>query len=159
MPTAHSAGLLMYRFGAQGVQVLLAHPGGPYWTRKDDGAWTLPKGEYAPGADPLVEAQREFQEETGWPPQGPYLPLGELRQKSGKRIRAWAFEGDCDVAQLRSNTFEMEWPPRSGRMQAFAEIDRAAWFTLQEAYRKLIAGQLPFLDALQEQLRKAGRSA
>lgn len=157
MPTLNSAGLLMYRFGPQGLEVLLAHPGGPYWARKDDGAWTLPKGEYAPGADALAEAQREFLEETGWPSHGPYLPLGELRQKSGKRIHAWAFEGDCDPAQLRSNTFEMEWPPRSGRMQAFPEIDRAAWFSPEEARRKLIAGQVPFIDALQQQLRQAGR--
>jgi predicted NUDIX family NTP pyrophosphohydrolase len=153
----HSAGLLMYRFGPQGLQVLLAHPGGPYWARKDDGAWTLPKGEYPAGADALEEAQREFAEETGWSSQGPYLPLGELRQKSGKRIRAWAFEGDCDAAQLRSNAFEMEWPPRSGRMQAFPEIDRAAWFTPEEARRKLIAGQVPFIDALLLQLQQAGR--
>lgn len=147
----------MYRFGPQGLEVLLAHPGGPYWARKDDGAWTLPKGEHAHGADALAEAQREFLEETGWSSQGPYLPLGELRQKSGKRIHAWAFEGDCDPAQLRSNTFEMEWPPRSGRMQAFPEIDRAAWFSPEEARRKLIAGQAPFIDALQQQLRQAGR--
>lgn len=157
MAMLHSAGLLMYRFGPQGLQVLLAHPGGPYWARKDDGAWTLPKGEYPAGADALGEAQREFLEETGWSSQGPYLPLGELRQKSGKRIRAWAFEGDCDAAQLRSNAFEMEWPPRSGRMQAFPEIDRAAWFTPEEARRKLIAGQAPFIDALLLQLRQAGR--
>lgn len=139
----------MYRPGPQGPEVLLAHPGGPYWARKDEGAWTLPKGECGEGEEPLVAAQREFNEETGFAARGPFLPLGEVRQKSGKRIQAWAFAGECDPAQLQSISFEMEWPPRSGRRQAFVEIDRAAWFSLPEARRKLIAGQLPFLDRLQ----------
>jgi predicted NUDIX family NTP pyrophosphohydrolase len=138
----------MYRLGPHGPEVLLAHPGGPYWARKDEGAWTLPKGECAEGEEPLAAAQREFSEETGFTACGPFLPLGELRQKSGKRIQAWACAGECDPAQLTSNLFEMEWPPRSGRRQSFVEIDRAAWFSLAEARQKLIAGQLPFLDRL-----------
>jgi predicted NUDIX family NTP pyrophosphohydrolase len=146
---ARSAGLLMYRTGPQGTEVLLAHPGGPYWARKDEGAWTLPKGECDEGEEPLAAAEREFIEETGFAVCGPFLPLGEVRQKSGKRIQAWAFAGECDPAQLQSNLFEMEWPPRSGRRQSFVEIDRAAWFSLPEARQKLIAGQLPFLDRLQ----------
>lgn len=139
----------MYRTGPQGTEVLLAHPGGPYWARKDDGAWTLPKGECDEGEEPLAAAQREFTEETGFTACGPFLPLGEVRQKSGKRIQAWAFAGECDPSQLVSNRFEMEWPPRSGRRRSFVEVDRAAWFSLPEARQKLIAGQLPFLDRLQ----------
>ena len=142
----------MYRLGPEGPEVLLAHPGGPYWARKDDGAWTLPKGECGDGEDPLAAAQREFTEETGFAACGPFLPLGEVRQKSGKRILAWAFAGDCDPAQLRSNTFEMEWPPRSGRRTAFVEVDRAQWFSLGEARRKLIEAQLPLLDRLATRL-------
>jgi predicted NUDIX family NTP pyrophosphohydrolase len=146
----------MYRLGPHGPQVLLAHPGGPYWARKDEGAWTLPKGECAEGEEPLAAAQREFSEETGFTACGPFLPLGELRQKSGKRIQAWACAGECDPAQLTSNLFEMEWPPRSGRRQSFVEIDRAAWFSLAEARQKLIAGQLPFLDRLAALLADPG---
>jgi predicted NUDIX family NTP pyrophosphohydrolase len=150
--TIRSAGLLMFRRGTGGTEVLLAHPGGPFWSRRDDAAWTLPKGEIAPGEDPLAAARREFLEETGFPSAPPFLPLGELRQKSGKRISAWAFEGDADPAQLVSNLFEMEWPPRSGRMQSFPEVDRVAWCGPEEARRKLIAGQAPFIDALEEWL-------
>jgi predicted NUDIX family NTP pyrophosphohydrolase len=146
----------MYRLGPHGPEVLLAHPGGPYWARKDEGAWTLPKGECAEGEEPLAAAQREFSEETGFTACGPFLPLGELRQKSGKRIQAWACAGECDPAQLTSNLFEMEWPPRSGRRQSFVEIDRAAWFSLAEARQKLIAGQLPFLDRLAALLADPG---
>lgn len=142
----------MYRHGPRGLEVLLAHPGGPYWVRRDEGSWTLPKGECHDGEDALDAACREFNEETGFTPCGPYLPLGELRQKSGKRITAWAFTGDCDPAALQSNQFEMEWPPRTGRRQSFPEIDRAAWFTLDEARRRLIAGQAGFLDALEQVL-------
>ena len=138
----------MYRHRAGGVEVLLAHPGGPFWTRRDEGAWTLPKGEYDETEAPLDAACREFAEETGYSCEPPYHPLGELRQKSGKRISAWAFEGEADPTLLRSNPFEMEWPPRSGRQQAFPEIDRVAWFSLEEARNKLIAGQAPFIDAL-----------
>jgi predicted NUDIX family NTP pyrophosphohydrolase len=148
VPATRSAGLLMYRLGKGGPEVLLAHPGGPYWRGKDDGAWTLPKGEYLEGEEPLAAAQREFEEETGFTACGPFLPLGELRQKSGKRIQAWAFEGDCDPALLRSNSFEIEWPPLSGQRKTFAEVDQAQWFSVDEARRKLIAGQAAFIDRL-----------
>ena len=142
----------MYRRQGDAVEVLLAHPGGPFWARKDLGAWTLPKGEYDETEAPLEAACREFVEETGFRCHPPFEPLGEVRQKSGKRISAWAFEGDADPAALRSDFFEMEWPPRSGRQQAFPEIDRVAWFGLEEARYKLIPGQAPFLDALTRSL-------
>ena len=150
MPATRSTGLLMFRRLGGSFEELLAHPGGPYWARKDDGAWTLPKGELAEGEDPLAAALREFAEETGFVPAPPYLPLGEVRLKSGKRVSAWAFEGDADPAALTSNMFELEWPPRSGRMRAFPEVDRVQWFSLEEARRKLIAGQAPFIDALEQ---------
>lgn len=160
MAIVRSAGLLMFRRRGGGAEVLLAHPGGPFWARRDEAAWTLPKGEIAAGEDPLDAARREFLEETGFDSRPPFLPLGELRQKSGKRISAWAFEGDADPARLVSNVFEMEWPPRSGRLQPFPEIDRVQWFGLDEARRKLIAGQAPFLDALQRWLlRECGGGA
>ena len=143
-----SAGLLMYRRVQGSLMVLLAHPGGPFWAGKDAGAWTLPKGEYEPPEEALAAAMREFREETGFDPVPPFLPLGEVRLKSGKRISAWAFEGDCVAQDLRSNTFEMEWPPRSGKRQAYAEIDRAGWFTLDEARGKLNAAQSAFLPRL-----------
>lgn len=152
MATIRSAGLLLFRRTGGIPQVLLAHPGGPYWSRRDEASWTLPKGEIGEHEDPLAAACREFQEETGFTPGGPFLPLGECRMKSGKRIQAWAFEGDADPAQLHSNLFEMEWPPRSGRMQSFPEVDRVQWFGLEEARRKLIAAQVPLLDALQQWL-------
>ena len=138
----------MFRRRSGAPEVLLAHPGGPFWSRRDDAAWTLPKGEIGPEEDPLAAARREFLEETGFTSAPPFLPLGELRQKSGKRITAWAFEGDADPADLVSNLFELEWPPRSGRLQSFPEVDRVRWFGLEEARRKLIAGQAPFIDSL-----------
>ncbi|MDB5872014.1 MAG: hypothetical protein JWQ07_1456 [Ramlibacter sp.] len=148
-----SAGLLMYRRTAGGgLQVLLAHPGGPYWAAKDEGAWTLPKGEYTDPEEPLAAGRREFLEETGFDAAPPFLPLGEVAQKSGKRIAAWAFAGDCDPAQLRSNTFEMEWPPRSGRRQTYPEIDRVGWFALDEARRKINTAQAALLDRLEKAL-------
>lgn len=148
-----SAGLLMYRRTPDGVlQVLLAHPGGPFWRAKDDGAWTLPKGEYEDPEQPLDAARREFTEETGFEASAPFLPLGEVVQKSGKRILAWAFAGECDPAQLRCITFEMEWPPRSGRRQSYPEIDRVGWFTPGEARRKLIPAQVPLLERLEQAL-------
>jgi predicted NUDIX family NTP pyrophosphohydrolase len=153
VPIVRSAGLLMFRRRPAGAEVLLAHPGGPYWIRRDEGAWTLPKGEFPPDEEPLAGAIREFREETGFQPAPPYFPLGEARQKSGKRIIAWAFEGDADPAQLRCNLFEMEWPPRSGRIEKFPEVDRAAWFPLEQARVKLIEGQLPFLEALRQWVR------
>jgi predicted NUDIX family NTP pyrophosphohydrolase len=144
-----SAGLLMFRHAAGGeLQVLLAHPGGPFWRNKDDGAWTLPKGEYGDAEEPLAAARREFTEETGFEAQAPFAPLGEVVQKSGKRILAWAAAGDLDPARLRCNSFEMEWPPRSGQRQSFPEIDRIAWFDLETARRKIIPAQAPLLDRL-----------
>ncbi|MGH2680232.1 MAG: NUDIX domain-containing protein [Actinomycetota bacterium] len=149
MPTL-SAGLLVYRRVEGQLEVLLVHPGGPYWARKDDGAWSMPKGEYEPDEDPLGVALREFREETGAEPpdRGPAESLGEIRQPSGKRVSAWALEGDADVSEIRSNTFEMEWPPRSGRTQEFPEVDRGGWFGIEEARRKLLRGQVGFLDRL-----------
>ena len=146
----------MFRRRAGAVEVLLAHPGGPFWTRRDEASWTLPKGEIGPDEDPLAAACREFQEETGFTGTPPFLPLGELRQKSGKRITAWAFEGEADPGRLASNVFELEWPPRSGRLQNFPEIDRVGWFGLDQARGKLIAGQAPFIDTLEQWLAREG---
>ena len=143
----------MYRHTpGQALEVLLAHPGGPFWQRKDEGAWTIPKGEYAAPESALDAARREFTEETGFATAEPFIPLGEIVQKSGKRIAAWAFTGDCDPAQLRCNTFEMEWPRGSGRRQSFAEIDRAQWFTPNDARRKLNPAQAVLIDRLEQAL-------
>ena len=141
---------MLYRGADGGPEVLLVHPGGPYWVKRDDGAWSLPKGEYEPGEDPLEAAVREFDEELGSEPpdRSDAVSLGQLRQPSGKVVSAWALEGDLDVSEIRSNTFEMEWPPRSGRTGEFPEVDRAAWFDLPAARRKLLRGQVGFLDRL-----------
>jgi predicted NUDIX family NTP pyrophosphohydrolase len=148
-----SAGLLMFRRGAGGeLEVLLAHPGGPFWRAKDAGAWSIPKGEYEEPEEPLAAALREWAEETGFDASPPFLALGEVALKSGKRIVAWAFEGDCDPARLRCNTFEMEWPPQSGRLQRFPEIDRAEWFTPDEARVRLHPAQAAFIERLQRLL-------
>jgi predicted NUDIX family NTP pyrophosphohydrolase len=146
-----SAGLLMYRVRADQIsspQVLLVHPGGPYWRNKDDGAWTIPKGEVNKGEDLFAAAIREFTEETGLTPNGSLIPLGEIKHKSGKTVHAWAFIGDCDPAQIHSNTFELEWPPKSGHTQTFPEIDRAGFFDLPTARRKILPSELPLLDRL-----------
>jgi len=140
------------------LEVFLVHPGGPYWTKKDRGAWSIPKGLHKPGEDPLSTARREFEEETGFPASGDFAPLKPLRQPSGKTIQAWAFEGDCDPEALRSNTFVMEWPPRSGRQQEFPEIDRAAWFEIDEAEKKINEGQVGLLKDLQKMIKKNFRS-
>ena len=142
----------MFRRREAGIEVLLAHPGGPFWSARDAGAWTLPKGGVDEGEDPLAAAQREFTEETGFVAQPPFHLLGELKQKSGKRITAWACEGDADPALLRSNPFEMEWPPRSGRLHSYPEVDRVGWFTPDEARAKLLPGQSPFIAALEKLL-------
>ena len=147
-----SAGLLMYRHNGATLEVLLAHPGGPYWAKKDAGAWSLPKGEYAADEAPLVAAQREFTEETGFVAAPPFLPLGEARLASGKVVSAWACAGDVDPLLAVSNTFEMAWPPRSGKMATFPEVDRVAWFDLAQARARINPGQAPFLDALERVL-------
>jgi predicted NUDIX family NTP pyrophosphohydrolase len=153
MATTTSAGILLYRHGASGPEVLLGHMGGPFWARKDDGAWSLPKGEHGPDEEPLAVARREFEEETGSPvPAVDLVPLGECRVTRVKVLTVWACEGDLDAGACRSNTFQLEWPPRSGRMQEFPEIDRAAWFAVDEARAKLVKGQVPFLDRLLGQL-------
>ena len=128
--------------------MFLVHPGGPFWAKKDTGAWSIPKGEFPEGENPLAAARREFEEETGVVADGQFLPLGELKQPSGKVIEAWALEHDFDAAQVRSNTFTIEWPPKSGRMQQFPEVDAGGWFSLPEAEIKLIKGQLEFLARL-----------
>ncbi len=143
-----SAGLLMYRRSGADFSVLLVHPGGPFWANKDLGAWSIPKGECSPDEDPLAVALREFEEETGARPTGTVQPLGEVVQAGGKRVSAWAIEGDFDPAGLVSNTFELVWPPRSGRTARFPEVDRAEWFSPAEAHRKILAGQRAFIDRL-----------
>jgi predicted NUDIX family NTP pyrophosphohydrolase len=146
-----SAGLLLYRRRADALEVLLVHPGGPFWRRRDEGAWTIPKGEIEPAEEPLAAARREFAEETGLSPAGPFRPLPPVRQRGGKQVLAWAVEGDCDPAALRSNTFTMEWPPRTGRQVEFPEIDRAEFFALPVARRKINPAQAGWLDALVEE--------
>jgi predicted NUDIX family NTP pyrophosphohydrolase len=144
-----SAGLLLYRFGPTGLEVLLAHPGGPFWARKDEGVWSLPKGEYEEGADPMAAARREFTEEIGLEvPSGELWPLGQVTQRAGKRVTAWALEGDLDISDSSSNTFEMEWPRGSGRLREFPEVDRVEWLPLAPARSKILTAQEPFLDRL-----------
>jgi predicted NUDIX family NTP pyrophosphohydrolase len=147
---ASSAGILMYRGTRLSLEVLLVHPGGPFWRNKDDGAWSIPKGEINAGENPQDVARREFAEELGSAPAGPLRALGEIRQRGGKRVHAFAVEGDLDIRTVKSNTFEMQWPPKSGRLQTFPEIDRAGWFALSAARTKILEGQLPLLDRLQE---------
>lgn len=139
----------MYREAPSAGELLLVHPGGPFWAKKDAGAWSIPKGEYAPEEDPLTAAKREFAEELGRaPPEGGYLDLGEIVQPSRKRLVVFAIEGDFDPATLASNLFEMEWPPKSGQTQSFPEVDRAQWFAPDEAREKILRGQKPFIDRL-----------
>jgi predicted NUDIX family NTP pyrophosphohydrolase len=150
-----SAGILLYRFQKDGVEVFLVHPGGPFWVNKDKGSWSVPKGEYNDDEDALKAAQREFQEETGLSIQGNFIELGEVRQPSGKRVRVWALENDQKVENIRSNTFQLEWPPKSGKMQEFPEVDRGGWFSIPEARQKILKGQFPFLDKLEEKIKTA----
>ena len=148
-----SAGILLYRGAGTARELLLVHPGGPFWAKKDKGAWSIPKGEYEEGENPLAVAKREFAEELGCPPpEGRYIELGELKQPSGKRIAAFAVAGDLDSATVKSNLFELEWPPKTGRKQSFPEVDRAQWFTLAEAREKILPGQAPFIDRLRDLL-------
>jgi len=151
---SRSAGILLHRAGPHGREVLLVHPGGPFWARRDDGAWSIPKGEYDEGEEPMACALREFEEELGSALEhvGELVELGEVRQRNHKLVTAWAAEGDLDPAAVRSNTFSMEWPPRSGRRQEFPEIDRAEWFPLARAREKLVEAQAAFVDRLEAQL-------
>jgi predicted NUDIX family NTP pyrophosphohydrolase len=157
---ARSAGLLLFRSTTAGVvEVLLAHPGGPFWSRREGAAWSIPKGEYDPDADALATAYREFREETGHDaPAGEPIPLGEVRQPSGKRVTAWALLGDLDVTQASSNTFEMEWPRGSGTLREFPEVDRLEWMPVERARTKLPKGQVPFLDRLTESVNSGKRN-
>lgn len=147
-----SAGLLLFRRREGGIELLLVHPGGPLWKSRDEGAWSIPKGEVAEGESILDAARREFEEETGWAPEGPFSPLVPVRLASGKIIHAWAVEGDGDPGEIRSSTFELEWPPRSGIRKTFPEIDRAAWFPPDEAVRRLNPGQAPLVHEIQARL-------
>jgi len=151
-----SAGLLMSRARDDGeLEFLLAHPGGPFWKDRDLGAWTIPKGEIQPGEEPLAAAKREFEEEIGLKPQGTFIELKPITQKGGKIVHAWAFEGECDTTCVRSNNFQMEWPPRSGKFQTVPEVDRACFFRIAEAKQKINTAQVAFLEEL-EQLRRKG---
>jgi predicted NUDIX family NTP pyrophosphohydrolase len=147
-----SAGLLIYRQRGRRLELLLVHPGGPFWARKDEGAWSIPKGEYDEGEDAFAVAKREFMEEVGVAVDGAFIDLGEVVQTGRKVVRAFALAGDVDVTRLASNTFEMEWPPKSGRRQSFPEVDRAEWFAPDDARRKILAGQRPLIDRLLERL-------
>jgi predicted NUDIX family NTP pyrophosphohydrolase len=148
MARKQSAGVILYRYGNAGLEVFLVHPGGPFWSRRDDGAWSIPKGEFTDPEAAEDAARREFAEETGLPLTAPLTPLQPIAQSRVKTIHPFAAHADFDPAQLRSNLFEMEWPPRSGRMATFPEVDRAAWFSIEEAQRKIIAGQAPILGSL-----------
>ena len=145
-----SAGILLYRRRDEHIEVFLVHPGGPFWAKKDLGAWSIPKGEYSEGDDPLATAIREFAEETGTHPRGEFRPLGELTQPGRKIVTAFALEGEFDPAMLKSNTFELEWPPKSGRKATFPEVDRAQWFSLEMARAKILSGQREFITRLLE---------
>ena len=151
-----SAGLVVHRRRNGGLEVLLVHPGGPFWAKKDLGAWSIPKGEIDPGeeSDPLLVARREFAEETGQPIAGDFVPLTPVRQRGGKIVQAWAIESDFDVSQLRSNSFAMEWPPGSGNVRSFPEVDRADWFSIAAAKERILKGQIPLLEELEALLRK-----
>jgi predicted NUDIX family NTP pyrophosphohydrolase len=152
-----SAGILLYRIHSGEPEVFLVHPGGPYWAKRDAGAWSIPKGEFDEGADALEAARREFQEETGSPADGEFIPLTPLKQKSGKLAYVWALRGDIDASSVRSNTFAMEWPPHSGKQHEFPEVDRGAWFTVAAANEKILPGQRGFIRELQEHLDAAPR--
>jgi len=149
-----SAGLLMYRVRGSELEFLLAHPGGPFWKQRDAGAWTIPKGEIHPGEEPLSAAKREFEEEIGFKPEGNFLELQPITQKGGKIVYAWAFEGECDTSCIHSNTFQMEWPPRSGKFTTCPEVDRACFFQMTEAKQKINPAQVAFLEELRRSVGK-----
>ena len=147
-----SAGLLLFRKAPAGLEVFLVHPGGPFWRGRDAGAWSIPKGEIGPGEDALAAARRELAEETGVSVEGEFLELAPVRQKGGKIVRAWAIEADCDAAAIKSNVFSLEWPPRSGKQAEFPEVDKAQWFALGEARRRINAAQAAFVDELERRV-------
>ena len=147
-----SAGILLYKRNNNVLQAFLVHPGGPFFAKKDSGAWSVPKGEIDEGEDALAAAKREFEEETGCRPEGNFIPLSSVTQKSGKIVHAWAVEGDCDPRTIKSNAFTLEWPPKSGRMREFPEVDKAGWFTLEEAKEKINSAQAAFLEELMNRL-------
>ncbi|WP_276504223.1 NUDIX domain-containing protein [Terrimonas pollutisoli] len=147
-----SAGILLYRFSVGLPEVLLVHPGGPFWAKKDIGAWSIPKGEFEAEEDPLSAAQRELEEETGIKAEGNFIELTPVKQKNGKLVYAWALEKEVDAGSIKSNSFEMEWPPKSGKKKSFPEIDKAAWFGVTEAKEKILAGQVPFINELEMKL-------
>jgi predicted NUDIX family NTP pyrophosphohydrolase len=147
-----SAGLLPFRYAAGTLEVLLVHPGGPFWANKNDGAWSIPKGEFGDDEDPLAAARREFEEETGSAPDGEMIALAPVKQAGGKIVVAWAVHSDFDPETLRSHTFSMEWPPRSGRKQEFPEVDRASWFDVETAKQRIVKGQVPLIDQLIDKL-------
>jgi predicted NUDIX family NTP pyrophosphohydrolase len=151
MSKKNSAGLLLYRRCGE-LQVLLVHPGGPFWAKKDAGSWSVPKGEFSESEDPLQAARREFKEETGFAVGGDFCPLDPVKQSGGKVVYAWAVEADCDASQVRSNSFSMEWPPKSGRMRQFPEVDRAEWFPINEARKRILKGQVGLLEQLASKL-------
>jgi predicted NUDIX family NTP pyrophosphohydrolase len=153
MAKKSSAGILMYRSCSSTFEVFLVHPGGPFWAKRDAGAWSIPKGEIEAYEDPLQAAKREFQEETGFAVEGNFIELTPLKQPGGKRVHAWAVSGDCQAESVKSNTFSLEWPPRSGKRQEFPEVDRAAWFTFEMAKEKILPGQLGLLEELQQILK------
>jgi predicted NUDIX family NTP pyrophosphohydrolase len=149
-----AAGILLYRGTESSLEIFLIHPGGPYWAKKDDGAWSIPKGEHLDNEDALNAAKREFQEETGFPIEGQFYPLGSIKQSSGKVVRAWACEGNLDASAIQSNMFRLEWPPRSGKFQDFPEADRGDWFSVSQARKKILKVQLPFLENLERLLHE-----
>jgi len=146
----HSAGILLFRFKSDKLEVMLVHPGGPFWARKDEGAWSIPKGLFDENETPLDAAKREFNEEIGLEVDGQFIELGEVKQPSGKIVHAWALEKDLDVTEIKSNSFTIEWPKNSGKMREYPEIDRADWFSLDEAREKILRGQIALLDRLEE---------
>jgi predicted NUDIX family NTP pyrophosphohydrolase len=149
-----SAGVLLYRRAGKSLEVFLVHPGGPFWAKKDDGAWSIPKGELAEDEDPLEAAKREFEEETGFPLKGKLEALEPIKQAGGKIVYAWTIEGEIEQRAIRSNMFSLEWPPHSGKKQEFPEVDRASWFDLETGRRKILKSQLPLLEQLQEKFRE-----
>ncbi len=152
MAKKNSAGILLHRLRGSGIEVFLVHPGGPFWATKDAGAWSIPKGEFEAGEDPLEAAKREFKEETGFAVEGNFIELTPVKQPGGKVVYAWAVMGDCEAESIKSNTFSLEWPPRSGKRKEFPEVDRAGWFTPEVAREKILKGQLNFLEELKRKI-------